>query len=1069
MEPLSTALLATALFEAGKKLADKGLVDPALEKGLENFKSWLTSGYDAKKADADLRKSFSAVIADLSGSEKDDDEIVAWLKGVGLDRLQAPRNEALRKQVATALISFTDPEDAPPEELIDALGWPRSRATELSMLLARLRENLSQNASWKPLFDYANDAEQRGLLKDILSGVAHLERTLVKTSAGEALRAVLVDAGVSDEQAEEIDLTYRKGLQRDFENLRTQGLSPAQLPKSIQLPLKDVYLELGLIPLRTRREQEAELQQLLEAKEPERLERETRHQQQRVTDALLDSSRLVIVGKPGSGKTVSLKFIALMLAFGETGVIRLRLDKAYVPLYVRLADYADKFKNDSTLALETFLLQYIEKNYPGAKLQGEFLRTSLDRGECMVLLDGLDEVGDIGDSLLYGKTLRSFVIDQVQRFSDRRCSEDGSNRVIVSSRLEGYHGGDLSNFDEMELAALSVPDEVQDFLLRWFTAYEQEYHPEPASEAALRKAQERVQSLMNDIMRSESVQRLAMNPLLLTILAMIHEMGTRLPNERVKLYETVAKTMIENWRLAQTKHVSSIYNVIPTSRILPLMASLAYWLHENQPGGAMPEADWQIEIKGLLMGDNDDDIDQRETDELVDLFLRHAREEVGLLTERSPGQIGFFHLTLEEYLAAFEIARQETDQRREMVARHWANPRWQEVVLLTAGQLMLNASMALDTFINDLRTQDDQKEPELIGRPALLAGLAVIDVGREHFRRKVVQDVRDDLLEAAQNLHPQNKRPVLDQRVPILTRALAADALDELGYTPEDLHTFIKIVGRDAIPPYWVAKYPVTNLQYERFLRPENFENKELWTAFPKFSEPDKEGEIERIGDWGEEAWDWLQETLRREGEDVQEAVLLPRYWRDPRFGIARKTAPVVGITWYEANAYCKWLLANWDDLDEGQQGLEKPVEIRLPTEPEWETAAGGREPEGRFAWDKPGDVTPNEKVPLFANTFECGINHTTPVWAYPQGASYRFGLMDISGNVFEWQANLYNKQYPYPAWRGGSWHDLMDFRACRFPLLVPPGLQGLLPGVSGCVCFPSSYLWTLNLWSLIL
>ena len=231
--------------------------------------------------------------------------------------------------------------------------------------------------------------------------------------------------------------------------------------------------------------------------------------------------------------------------------------------------------------------------------------------------------------------------------------------------------------------------------------------------------------------------------------------------------------MIENWRLAQTKHVSSIYDVIPTSRILPLMASLAYWLHENQPGGAMPEADWRTKIKNLLLGDDEDNLGQHEANELVDLFLRHAREEVGLLTERSPGQIGFFHLTLEEYLAAFEIARQETDRRREMVAKHWANPRWQEVILLTAGQLMLNASMALDTFINDLRTQDEYMEPDIVGRPALLAGLAVIDVGREHFRRKIVQDVRDDLLELAQNLDIQTKQPAANGRAWLYARRSA--------------------------------------------------------------------------------------------------------------------------------------------------------------------------------------------------------------------------------------------------------------------------------------------------------
>ncbi|MEW6086452.1 MAG: hypothetical protein AB1607_17845 [Chloroflexota bacterium] len=49
MEPLSTALLTAALYEAGKTIAEKGIVDPALEKGLEPLRNWLTKKYDAKR------------------------------------------------------------------------------------------------------------------------------------------------------------------------------------------------------------------------------------------------------------------------------------------------------------------------------------------------------------------------------------------------------------------------------------------------------------------------------------------------------------------------------------------------------------------------------------------------------------------------------------------------------------------------------------------------------------------------------------------------------------------------------------------------------------------------------------------------------------------------------------------------------------------------------------------------------------------------------------------------------------------------------------------------------------
>ncbi len=92
-------------------------------------------------------------------------------------------------------------------------------------------------------------------------------------------------------------------------------------------------------------------------------------------------------------------------------------------------------------------MQFIEENYPARLVrQGELLQMVLDRGDCMVLLDGLDEVGDIGDTLIHTKTLRETVIQEVQRFSRRRCSSANSNCLIVTSRLEGYRRGDLAGF-----------------------------------------------------------------------------------------------------------------------------------------------------------------------------------------------------------------------------------------------------------------------------------------------------------------------------------------------------------------------------------------------------------------------------------------------------------------------------------------------------------------------------------------------------------------------------------------------------------------------------------------------
>ncbi len=1053
MELFSTALLTTALYEAGKTLVEKGVVDPALEKGLEPVKSWLTKGYDAKKADKELLTAFTEVIKSGNPSTESEEQVLVWLKNKGFDRLQSPKNHALRKQVAHSLIGFTDPKSPPPENLMIALGWPRSRASDLSNLLHQLRSALAKSATWQPLFAYANNMDIHGLLSEVLQKIGQFESTLVQTADGDALRVMLTERGLTEAQLAQIEKKYRENLALEYEMHATRGVSPAQLPKAIPLPLRDVYLELGLIPLRTEREQEVELEEMLQADHAKRLMQELRQQQQRVTDLLNQSQKLVIVGKPGSGKTVSLKFIALMLAYGETGSSRLRLDLPYVPIYVRLAQYAEELKKDSFLALETFLLEYVKRYYPGQPRQDEYLQTALNKGLCMILLDGLDEVGDIGDTLIKGKTLRVRVIEEVKRFSNLRCGKESANRVIVTSRLEGYHPGDLSGFKETELSSLAVPDEVQEFLLRWFAAYEQEFHKYLTREDAFRRAHERVNSLMSDIMRTESVQRLAMNPLLLTILAMIHEMGTRLPNERVKLYQTVTKTMIENWRIEQTRHDISIYEVISQSRIMPIMASLAYWVHIHRPGGSMPEADWRAEIKSLLLSTEEDE-NGGKVDELVEMFMRHAREEVGLLTERSAGQIGFFHLTLEEYLAAVDIARRGLEERKRRLKEHWKNPRWREVILLSAGELMLNSrGEDLADFINDLRLQDDGDDPALAGQAGLLAGLAVADVGIKNFEnKKVVRDVRNELELIAKDVDPETKKPSQQPRISTANRALAADTADELGYAIPDLHAFIPI-PKSPLTKYdfLISKYLVTNGQYDRFLQRENFENKKYWVDFPKFDENCKP----MNETWGEEPWAWLQKALKEE----KEQVLYPRYWRDPRFGISRRNTPVVGVSWYEASAYCKWLTENWQNLPEADalSSFILPTSslvFRLPIETEWATAAGGEVPKERYPWDKKDVTSRTEEIVQRANVRESGINRTTPVWMYPQGESPHH-IMDMSGNVWEWQANYRNLKNGWLGLRGGSWDFDGEVARVSFRSYFLPNSWSILIGFRAAL-FPS-------------
>jgi formylglycine-generating enzyme required for sulfatase activity len=229
-----------------------------------------------------------------------------------------------------------------------------------------------------------------------------------------------------------------------------------------------------------------------------------------------------------------------------------------------------------------------------------------------------------------------------------------------------------------------------------------------------------------------------------------------------------------------------------------------------------------------------------------------------------------------------------------------------------------------------------------------------------------------------------------------------------------DLYRFIKIPPTEEVPySFYIGKYPVTNAQYERFLNAPDFADKSLWVGFPKYDE-----NCIQIGKWGSEGWGWLLEKMKESGKPLR-----PKYWNDENFGVGHPDNPIVGVTWYESNAYCIWLRRNWNELAESRANLDlQPVQIRLPLDFEWSVAAGGEVPEGRYPWDMTGKETKELKEIIHrANVGESNIGHTTPVNAYLRGAS-PFGVMDMTGNIWEWQSNAHSNDRAALELRGGSW-----------------------------------------------
>jgi formylglycine-generating enzyme required for sulfatase activity len=177
---------------------------------------------------------------------------------------------------------------------------------------------------------------------------------------------------------------------------------------------------------------------------------------------------------------------------------------------------------------------------------------------------------------------------------------------------------------------------------------------------------------------------------------------------------------------------------------------------------------------------------------------------------------------------------------------------------------------------------------------------------------------------------------------------------------------------------YQISRYPLTVSEYSYFVEQGGYEDSRWWAA----------------GGFGE----------TREPQD----------WPDQQ---AFPNRPVVGVSWFEASAYCSW------------------AGVRLPTEAEWERAARGTD--GRkYPWGaEPAD-------PSSLNYAESRLNRPTPVGLYPLGATPD-GILDMAGNVWEWVVDCYGKYGSHKSsnphgpdtgtprvLRGGSW--FYDAWNCR-------------------------------------
>jgi formylglycine-generating enzyme required for sulfatase activity len=984
---LLVSIFGPALWEVFKTLLEKGR-DIALDKGMQPLKDWVEEGYDERKDAETLRAALLKTLDQLK-AEGQFDSLVAVLKFTGLDK---------KTQFALAGAAVEMTRYAPETisaELLKLLRMNESHRAMLARFLFLLRENLKGMDKFKDGIQYANEMDSLGLLHGLSDQmVVVANRLTALLGYEEALiaerRLTINDAQALRDYLAEVRQKW-EGLMLPLLRKKTGDITTAKL--------KQVFVPLHLRDVRAEEETRRNMDRLARLEKGRAGEME-QAQPVEIGELLNRYPKFILIGSPGSGKTTLLSRVALAFAEGRAQEDLGWKGPKLFPIFLRLRNFGAFLKqnrDEYPAPAPGALIAYLENLFRDGdriRLTADFFDKRLAEGNCLVLLDGLDEVSD----------LRSEVAGHVDAFVTRYAAK--GNYFGLASRPRGYESVERQ-LRPVGLAVAEVNPLDMDGICQLMGNLLKLIEMDAAQRAS------DLEELTRAIRSSEELTRIAGTPLFCSALVQVFKYhGAHLPNRRVDVFDEIVDLLLGHWHAQQTRYLSDaeqlamddgtgrsygeVKKAVSVKRTR--LSRLALYMQETHQV-EIPAQEAETVLYEFLK--SRERIPDEETARLwAENFLINSHERSGLLVERDPGIYTFLHKGFLEHLAACALAQQSktlVDVILPLVADKEKFEWWEQVILLV-GAYSGTPEDVREELITRLLENAEMYPPDSEARlrHQVLAGNLARDMGDDlpalHFER-----IETVLFNSAVN-----------PSLPPMLRASAADTLDELGYAPPDLFTFIPVSD------FAISKYSVTNAQYERFLKPENFQNKDLWCNFPEFDENSRPMK----GNWGEEGWKWLQGALQGEGYDVQEGVLLPRYWREARFGISRRHAPVVGVTWYEASAYCNWLLLNWDDLEEGKQGLAKPELIRLPTEKEWASAAGGEDPEERFAW---GVLKDKKEIVRFANTEESGIGRTTPVWMYPLGESIK-GVMDMAGNVWEWQANYLNVKEGWVGLRGGSW-----------------------------------------------
>ncbi|MCP5007096.1 MAG: SUMF1/EgtB/PvdO family nonheme iron enzyme [Planctomycetes bacterium] len=456
-----------------------------------------------------------------------------------------------------------------------------------------------------------------------------------------------------------------------------------------------------------------------------------------------------------------------------------------------------------------------------------------------------------------------------------------------------------------------------------------------------------VKDIEEEIRSHDHIRELIETPLMLTAICVLYYNGGRVPDQRAELYEKFINNLLFNrFEREEAKTVRKF--------LMALACKVHSQTNHKERKRYFNKRTGTDELKVIYPGDGAEELEER-----FNIIVQRC----GLLKEEDRKYL-FWHLSFQEFLTA-RYFNTLSAIKEESVADYWQNSWYKEVVRLFIGYLYCNNDGVSANAVVESGLNLSGKSPY---DAWLLASQSLLDIPPGDRDTKVLELVWEKLNHIINNES--------DHKI----RVEAAETMGWLGEYKEDLQAFESIEGGEYclkslgkkvnIEPFEISRYPVTNSRYDEFIKDGGYSTEKYWS---------------------EEGVRWLENTKTKQ----------PEYWNYRKWKCPN--SPVVGVSWYEAEAFAKWLTATRDDGNT----------YRLPKEKEWEAAAGGKD--GRvYPWGSEWDKNR-------CNNVEIDINKTSPVGIFESGNTPD-GISDLSGNVREWCMDWYSESRSNRVLRGGSW-----------------------------------------------